>query len=300
MVPPAATPAAVTMTAGWRDYLALTKPRVISLLLFTTLTSMYIGAAGRHPVTLLLFVAITIGGYMIAGAANTINMIIDRDIDLRMARTAQRPIVTSTVSRRDAVIFTIGLTLISNYLLQHYGGTLCAVLADSGLLFYVVIYTLLLKRRTWHNIVIGGAAGCFPSLVGWAAAEHSLSPLAWTLFAIVFFWTPVHFWALALLLKEDYASANIPMLPVVKGERQTVIQIAIYMVLTIVISFLPAMLHYTGLTYLVSAVVLNVFLVYYTVGLVKVIERKQALWLFKYSMIYLALLFLMMAIDRCH
>ncbi len=300
LAPPATTPAVLNLTAGWRDYLALTKPRVISLLLFTTLASLYIGAAGRHPISLALFTAVAIGGYMIAGAANTINMIIDQDIDIRMARTAQRPIVTSTVSRRDAIVFTIVLTVLSNFLLQHYGGTLCALLADAGLLFYVVIYTLLLKRRTWHNIVIGGAAGCFPAVVGWAAAEHSLSPLAWILFAIVFFWTPVHFWALALLLKDDYAAANIPMLPVVRGERQTVIQIAIYMVLTVIISLVPAALHYTGDTYLVSAVILNVMLAYYTVGLVKVIERKQALWLFKYSMIYLALLFLMMAIDRCH
>ncbi len=297
---PATTPAALNLTAGWRDYLALTKPRVISLLLFTTLASLYIGAAGKHPITFALFVAVAIGGYMIAGAANTINMIIDQDIDIRMARTAQRPIVTSTVSRRDAIVFTGVLMVLSNYLLQHYGGTLSALLADAGLLFYVVIYTLLLKRRTWHNIVIGGAAGCFPALVGWAAAEHSLAPLAWILFAIVFFWTPVHFWALALLLKDDYAAANIPMLPVVRGERQTVIQIAVYMVLTVIISLVPAVLHDTGVTYLVSAVILNVLLAYYTVGLVKVIERKQALWLFKYSMIYLALLFLMMAIDRCH
>ena len=284
--------------ATWRDYLALTKPRIISLLLFTTMAAMYIATDAAHPVTVALFWAVAIGGYMAAGAANAINMVIDRDIDGRMERTAQRPTVTQEISTRNALLFALLLACGSFLLLRYSGGLLSALLAQAGLAFYVVIYTLLLKRRTWHNIVIGGAAGAFPPLVGWAAVTNSLNPLAWLLFAIIFFWTPVHFWALALLIKEDYAKANIPMLPVVRGDRMTVVQIALYTVLTVGITTLPYVLHDVGAIYLVGSLVLNGALIHFVRQLYRCIERRQALWLFKYSMIYLALLFLIMAIDR--
>ncbi len=284
--------------ATWRDYLALTKPRIISLLLFTALAAMYIAADKTHHVTTGLFWAVAVGGYMAAGAANAINMVIDSDIDVRMHRTANRPTVTREISSRNALIFAGVLAIGSFALLWRFGGLLSALMAQAGLAFYVIIYTLLLKRRTWHNIVIGGAAGAFPPLVGWTAVTHSLSPLAWYLFAIIFFWTPVHFWALALLIKDDYARANIPMLPVVRGDRVTVIQIAAYTLLTVAISLLPFVQHYVGGIYLAGSIVLNLALIVYSLRLYLRPERLQALWLFKYSMLYLALLFLMMAVDK--
>ncbi len=286
-------------TVSWRDYLALTKPRVISLLLFTTLASLFIAAHSFKGVSLLLFLMVAIGGYMAAGAANTFNMVVDQDIDLRMARTAGRPIVTSAISSKNAMLFAFVLTTLSFVLLYFSGGLLCAMLAMAGLLFYVVIYTLLLKRRTWQNIVIGGAAGCFPSLVGWAAVQHSLNVFAWLLFAIVFFWTPVHFWALALLIKDDYAAANIPMLPVVHGDQSTIRQIIAYMFVTVGVTYITAWYNFTGLFYLLSATVLNIILGVYTFQLWRSPQRKSASRLFHYSMLYLALLFLCMAIDRC-
>src|SRR5207237_1986519 len=168
-----------------------------------------------------------VGFYMAAGAANAINMVLERDLDLRMGRTEKRPTVTQTIPARSALQFALAMMVGSFVLLWAAANLLSAMLALAGLAFYVVIYTLILKRRTWHNIVIGGAAGAFPPLVGWAAVTNQMSPLAWYLFAIIFVWTPVHFWALALLIKDDYAAAGVPMLPVVLGERVTVIQIGL-------------------------------------------------------------------------
>jgi protoheme IX farnesyltransferase len=277
-------------------YIGLTKPRVISLLLFTTLTSA-VAAKGEWPGTL-LFLCVALGGYMAAGAANAINMVIDRDIDLSMKRTSKRPTVTQTISSRNALIFAFTLAASSFGILWLAANLLSAVLALSGLVFYVVVYTLLLKRRTWHNIVIGGAAGAFPPLVGWAAVTNSLPPLALYLFAIIFVWTPVHFWALALLLRDDYAAAGVPMLPVVKGERYTVVQIALYTAVTAIVTCLPLALPQVGWIYGVTAVALNCVLVYFCVRLFKTIDRPRASGLFHYSMLYLAILFLMFAVDR--
>ena len=162
----------------------------------------------------------------------------------------------------------------------------------------MIVYTLLLKRRTWHNIVIGGAAGAFPPLVGWAAVTNDVAPLAVWLFAIVFLWTPVHFWALALLIKDEYQNAAVPMLPVVKGDKATVIQIVFYMILTVLATLAPAYYGFTGLTYLVACGILNAGLVVFTIALAKQVNKLRAMVLFKYSMLYLALLFLMLAIDR--
>lgn len=281
-----------------RDYIALTKPRVISLLLFTTLAAMFIAADSTHRVTLPLFLAVAVGGYAAAGAANAINMVFDRDIDQRMRRTTTRPTVTQRISWRSALAFAFALELLSFTLLTAAANVLTASLALAGLLFYVFIYTMLLKRRTWHNIVIGGAAGAFPPLVGWAAVTGSLSVLAWYLFAIIFVWTPVHFWALALLIKDDYASAGVPMLPCVKGDRATVVQIAVYMVVTVAVTFAPMWTERLHAVYLVGAVALNAILAVKTVQLYREITRPRASALFHYSMLYLALLFLVMAIDR--
>jgi protoheme IX farnesyltransferase len=277
-------------------YIALTKPRVISLLLFTALASC-IAAEGSWP-GLRIFLAVAVGGYMVAGAANAINMVIDRDIDFNMKRTATRPTVTQAISSKHALAFAFTLAFGSFAILWHETNLLAAVMALCGLVFYVIVYTMLLKRRTWHNIVIGGAAGAFPPLVGWAAVTNDLPPLALYLFAIIFVWTPVHFWALALMLKDEYAAAGIPMLPVVKGERNTVIQISAYTLLTVVVTLLPFALPKVGWIYVSAAIVLNVVLVERCLRLVRKTERPQASSLFHYSMLYLALLFLGIAIDR--
>jgi len=280
------------------------RPTVSALLLigtwtlFTTLAAMFIAADARHHVTLGLFLAVAVGGYMAAGAANAINMVIDRDIDGHMKRTAQRPTVTRRISSRDALRFAFTLELLSFAILWRAANLLTAMLALAGLVFYIIVYTLCLKRRTWHNIVIGGAAGAFPPLVGWAAVTDSLSLLAWYLFAIIFVWTPVHFWALALLLKDDYAEAGIPMLPVVLGERVTVVQISLYAVLTTVISVLPFVQRQVGPLYFVAALLLNAALLAQSFQLCRSPSRPRASSLFHYSMVYLALLFLIMAVDR--
>ncbi len=282
--------------ATWRDYLALTKPKVISLLLFTTLATMFIAAGGWPGAG--LFFAVALGGYMSAGAANAINMVIDRDIDGTMTRTAKRPTVTQRIPSSRALAFAFTLALGAFALLWAAANLLSAMLALAGLVFYVIVYTLLLKRRTWHNIVIGGAAGAFPPLVGWAAVTGQLSPLAWYLFAIIFVWTPAHFWALALLMKEDYARAGVPMLPVVLGERVTVLQIALYSLLTAVVSILPLAQGLVGYGYVGAAVLLNSVLLLRSFQLIGRPDRPHAVSMYKYSMLYLALLFLAMAVDR--
>ena len=289
---------ALPATATWRDYVALTKPRIISLLLFTTLTAMFVAADAHHHVTPLLFVAVALGGYMAAGAANTLNMIYDRDIDERMKRTSQRPTVTQTIPVRNALAFAILLMVGSWSLLWGFANLLTALLSMAGLAFYVVVYTMWLKRRTRHNIVIGGAAGAFPPLVGWAAVAGHLSPMAWLLFAIIFVWTPAHFWALALLIKDDYSEVGIPMLPVVRGNQVTVTQIIGYTLLTIATTLIPLALHTTGAVYLIGASILNIAFLYYNLKLYFKPERPQAMAAFHFSMIYLALLFLMLAVDR--
>lgn len=282
------------------DYIALTKPRIISLLLFTTLTALCAAAKGWPG--FILFMAVAVGGYLVAGAANAINMVIDRDIDGTMKRTAQRPTVTQRISSNNALYFGFTLALAGFGILWWAANLLSAVLALAGLAFYVVIYTLLLKRRTWHNIVIGGAAGAFPPLVGWTAYTNQLTPLAWVLFGIIFLWTPVHFWALALMIKDEYAEVGVPMLPVVRGERATVIQIVVYGFLTAIVSILPVFMPAgTGpgvaQLYLWSAILLNLALLVMCIQLYRQTDRPHALRLFKFSMIYLALLFLVFAID---
>ena len=286
----------VTGKATARDYIALTKPRVISLLLFTTLAAMFIARPGWPGIWLLI--AVGLGGYMAAGAANTFNMVIERDLDGKMTRTSTRPTVTQRISSRNALVFGFILAGASFALLWAAANLLAAVLAFAGLVFYVIVYTLFLKRRTWQNIVIGGAAGAFPPLVGWAAVHNDLSALAWYLFAIIFVWTPVHFWALALLIKEEYAAAGVPMLPVVRGERFTVSQIGLYTVVTVAASALPLLLPGVGWVYLGAVVVLNAMLGLKSMQLYRNPDRPRASSLFHYSMLYLALLFLFLAVDR--
>ncbi|WP_027481463.1 heme o synthase [Deinococcus pimensis] len=287
---------AISERATWRDYLALTKPKVISLLLFTTLTAMFMAARGWPDLVLLL--AVAVGGYMSAGASGVFNMIIDRDIDLKMKRTSKRPTSSGLIGTRDAFVFGMSLTVASFALLWAAANLLTALLSLAGLLTYVVVYTMMLKRTTWHNIVIGGAAGCFPPLVGWASVTGDLNLFAWYLFAIIFFWTPVHFWALALMIKDEYAEVGVPMLPVVHGEKLTVVQIALYAVLTVVISLQPVLFREVGLIYGVVAAWTGALLLRGSWRLYRKIERPTAVSLYKYSMLYLALLFLAAAVDR--
>ncbi len=288
--------------ATWRDYLTLTKPKVISLLLLTTIGAMFIAAKGFPGWTALL--GVFVGGYMSAGAAGVFNMVYDRDIDVRMKRTASRPTVTSVVSSRDALLFGVFLTVGSFAVIALSTNVLAALLSWAGIAFYVIIYTMWLKRSTWQNIVIGGAAGAVPPLVGWAAVTGNLSLLAWFLFALVFFWTPVHFWALALMIKDDYAAVGVPMAPSVIGERATVLQMVMYALLTVVLTVIPFALHEFGVAYFVAALVLNIMLLARVAKLfVRVqrgdaVDRPAALSLYKYSMSYLALLFLAMALER--
>lgn len=291
------------LRAGWRDYLALTKPKVISLLLWTTLTAMFMAARG-WPGTWLLIV-VSLAGYMSAGSAGVFNMIIDRDIDLKMKRTAGRPTSSGLISTRDAAIFGTALQVLSFVMLWVWGSPLAAGMSLAGFVTYVVVYTRWLKRHTWHNIVLGGAAGCFPPLVGWAAVTGDLNLFAWFLFAIIFFWTPVHFWALALMIKEEYREVGIPMLPVVHGDRLTVIQIGLYAIYTVVLTLMPVFFGAVGGLYFLVALALGAWLLRgcwqlyrHVVTLRQPAERRVAVPLYLYSMLYLALLFLAGAVDR--
>ncbi len=278
-----------------RDYIALTKPRVISLLLFTTLGAMFVAESGVPPLGLI--VAVMIGGYMASGSANAINMVLERDLDMAMERTKSRPTLTR-ISSGQALAFAGIMAAGSFGLLTWAANLLTAVLAMAGLLFYVVIYTILLKRRTPQNIVIGGAAGSFPPLVGWAAITGDLNIFAWVLFGLIFLWTPVHFWALAFLIKDDYANAGVPMMPVVAGERATVIQIIVYAFLTALICIVPFFQREVHWIYAVGTAGLNLGLIVKSLALLKGVDKPRARSLFRYSMLYLALMFIVIAADR--
>jgi protoheme IX farnesyltransferase len=290
------------LRATWRDYLSLTKPKVISLLLWTTLTAMVMAARG-WPGTWLLAV-VGLAGSMSAGSAGVFNMIIDRDIDLLMKRTAGRPTSNGLIPLRDAALFGTALQVLSFGMLWVWATPLSAWMSLAGFLTYVVVYTLWLKRTTWHNIVLGGAAGCFPPLVGWTAVTGDLNLFAWFLFAIIFFWTPVHFWALALMIKDEYREVGIPMLPVVHGDKLTVAQIGLYAIYTVVLSLMPVFLQEVGWLYFLTGLGLGGLLLarswalYRHVMAGNPVERRVAVPLYLYSMLYLALLFLAGAVDR--
>lgn len=276
-----------------RDYFEMTKPKVQSLLLFTTVTTMYVAAdpsAGLVALTCL-------GGALSAGGAGAVNHAIDRDIDRLMSRTANRPVASGRVSAAAAIAFGVALAASSFALLSLTVNVLAAALALSGFLGYVFVYTLWLKRSTPQNIVIGGAAGAVPPLVAWAAATGELSGTALYLFAIVFFWTPPHFWALSLLMKDEYAKAGVPMLPVVRGEAETRRQIVLYSVLLYAVTQLPFCAGAFGLVYLASSVVLGAVFIAGAVRLSRRADRPSALRLYLFSLAYLALLFAAMVAD---
>ncbi|HEY0317245.1 MAG TPA: heme o synthase [Solirubrobacterales bacterium] len=275
-----------------RDYLTLTKPKVQSLLLFTTVTTMF--AAGEPSAGLIFLTCL--GGALSAGGAGAINHAVDRDVDRMMNRTADRPVASGRVSPTAAIAFGALLGLSSFVLLALTVNPLAAALSLSGLFGYVFVYTLWLKRRTPQNIVIGGAAGAVPPLVAWAAVTGGLDGMAFYLFAIVFFWTPPHFWALSLLMKDDYAKAGIPMLPVVRGEAETRRQIVLYTVLLYAVTQLPFCAGGLGVAYLIPSMALGAAFVYFSVKLLRTGDRRWALRTYLFSLAYLALLFLSIAI----
>jgi heme o synthase len=277
------------------DYIALTKPRVISLLLVTTLATMFVADSSPGIGVIL---ATMVGGYLAAGGAGAINHYIERDIDARMARTSRRPLPDGRVEPRAALWFGIVLGILAFALFALAVNMTAALLAMAGLLGYVFVYTIWLKPITSQNIVIGGAAGAVPPLVGWAAAAGQLDASAFYLFAIVFYWTPPHFWALALLIKDDYARTGIPMLPVVDGEPETRRQILLYGWLLLAITALPVIGGLFGLVYALSAAVLDGVFLWLCLRLHRRADRRSAAILFHYSLAYLALLFAAMAIDR--
>jgi heme o synthase len=284
-----------TETSLMRDMVMLTKPRIISLLLVTTVAPMFV--AGNPG--WLLVVVVLVGGYLMAGGANAVNMYIDRDIDTRMSRTRLRPIPSGRMGPRSVLAFGIALATAATFLLARYTNVLTAVLALAGFYFYVFVYTRWLKRTTPQNIVIGGAAGAFPPLVGWAAMTGTIDLTAVYLFLIVFYWTPPHFWALALLKQRDYGRAGVPMAPLVWGERETMRQMMWYNIILIALTLLPVAFGAFGLIYFAAAAVLGGILL---AGVIKVSTTKDwtapAWWVYKYSLLYLALLFLAMVIDR--
>jgi protoheme IX farnesyltransferase len=280
-----------------KDLFALTKPRVVSLLLLTTIAPMFITDRGLPSLGLIGWV--TLAGYLMAGGANAINMWFDRDIDTLMSRTRLRPVPAGRLPSGAALVFGIGLGITAFTLFWNLVNPLSAWLALAGLLFYVFVYTVWLKRASPQNIVIGGAAGAFPPLVGWAAMTNSLDWGALYLFAIVFYWTPPHFWALALIKEKEYARAGIPMLPVVKGPRQTKIQMLGYTLLLLPLTVLPTLSGHQGLLYAAAALLLGARLLWYCLKLLKEPEPSPLPWrMYRYSLLYLALLFVAMGIDR--
>jgi protoheme IX farnesyltransferase len=295
----AVTDAAERSPTLGRDLIALTKPRIISLLLVTTVAPMWVAGSPSWTTVLL----VTLGGYLMAGGANAVNMYLDRDIDDVMARTRLRPIPSGRMTPQAVLAFGILIATAATWMLAEFVNVLTAFLALAGFYFYVFIYTRWLKRSSPQNIVIGGAAGAFPPLVGWAAVTGSLDLAAWYLFLVVFYWTPPHFWALALLKQKDYGRAGVPMAPLVWGERETMNQMLWYTVILVALTVLPVLFGAFGWLYLASALVLDALLLR-GVQRMRTLDRnsevwtKAAWWTYKYSLLYLALLFVAMAVDR--
>jgi protoheme IX farnesyltransferase len=292
---------AVSLRRTLGGYVALTKPRIIELLLVTTVPTMVVAKAGWPSVGLIL--ATLLGGTLAAGGANALNMVIDRDIDAVMKRTQNRPLVTGVMTPRAAAMFAVGLEIVAFVELWVLVNLLSAVLAVSATLFYIFIYTIWLKRRSSQNIVIGGAAGAVPVLVGWAAVTNSLAWPPVILFAIIFIWTPPHFWALAIRYRDDYESVDVPMLPVVASMERTTLEILIYSVALAAAAMLFGASAHLGALYATVAVLLNIVLIVTATKLYLKARRggevggTEAMRLFHFSITYLTLLFVAMAGD---
>jgi protoheme IX farnesyltransferase len=282
-----------------RGYLALTKPRIIELLLVTTVPAMVVAERGLPSLWLVL--ATLVGGSFAAGSANTINCYVDRDIDVRMHRTERRPLPKSIVTPAEALRFGVVLGVVATLWLGLLVNWLSAALALAAIGFYVFVYTLGMKRTTPSNIVIGGAAGCMPVLIGWSAVTGRVELPAFVMFAVIFYWTPPHFWALAIRFKDDYAAADVPMLPVVAGVGETARQIVLYSWAMVAVSLLLHPVARMGNVYLVSCLVLGGLFLYEAHGLARRARTGAAvkpMRLFHWSITYLTLLFVAMAVDQ--
>ena len=278
-----------------RDFLTLTKPIVVLLLLVTTYAGMVVGGKAWPSLSLTFWTML--GGYLAAGGSSALNQYIDRDLDKNMQRTARRPLAAERMTPAEGFAFGLALSVISFYIYAGYVNLLAAFLSLTGIIYYVVLYSILLKKATVQNIVIGGGAGAIPPLVGWAAVTGSLNVPALFLFAIVFMWTPPHFWALAIVRKKDYAQAGVPMLPVVRGEKETRKQILIYTLELVALTLLMSVFKFAGTIYLISAITLGLWLIY-TAWQVWKIEGNQIAWkMYRYSSMYLAFIFLALMID---
>jgi protoheme IX farnesyltransferase len=293
----AGRPATATRPSVLADLVTLTKPRIISLLLVTTVAPMFITPAGVPSASLVLWVVL--GGYLMAGGANAINMWFDRDIDHKMIRTRLRPIPAGRIPASVGLAFGIALAVLAFAIFRYQVNPLSAWLALGGLLFYVFVYTIWLKRSSPQNIVIGGAAGAFPPLVGWAAMTGRIDLAAIYLFAIIFYWTPPHFWALALMKQGEYARAGVPMMPVVRGEARTKFEMLAYTLILLPLTIMPTLFGAMGTFYGVAAALLGARLLWYCIQLLREKSNGPVAWrMYRYSLVYLALLFVAMGIDR--
>jgi len=290
---------ATTMDPSLRSrvggFVALTKPRIIELLLVTTVPTMIVADKGIP--SLWLIAATVIGGTLAAGGANAINMYVDRDIDALMKRTQNRPLVTGVIEPTEALVFAVAIEVVAFAWLWAFVNLLSAVLAVAACLFYVFVYTLWLKRSSSSNIVIGGAAGAAPVLIGWAAVTGDLSLAPFVLFAVIFFWTPPHFWALAIRYKDDYAAADVPMLPAVASFRTTARQMLGYTLVVWALTLVFAPIAGLGLIYVAAAVVLGAVFTYFAVEVLRTESPKVAMRMFTFSITYLTVLFAVMALD---
>jgi len=295
-----ATPSTRSGVDVLRGYIALTKPRIIELLLVTTIPTMVVAANGIPG--LWLIVATLIGGTLAAGGANAFNMVLDRDIDAIMERTKRRPLVTGVMSPRAATIFAVALELAAFGVLALWVNMLSSYLAMAATTFYVIVYTLWLKRRSKQNIVIGGAAGAVPVLIGWAAVTNSLSWTPVLLFLVIFIWTPPHFWALAVRYRDDYQAAHVPMMPVVASLRHTTLEILVYSVIMWAVTVLVGPVAHLGWIYAITALVLGALFTFYALRLYRHARNDradvaEAMRLFHFSITYLTALFVLMAVD---
>ena len=290
MIAIAATPRAVL-----RDYVTLTKPRIVLLLLFTALAGMFLASGGPPDVG--LAAVVLVAGALASGGANALNHFLDRDIDARMRRTRDRPVAAMRVQPREALLFGLAANVVAFVLFATLVNVLSAALALGSTLFYVFVYTMGLKRTTPQNIVIGGAAGALPPVIGWTAVTGGIGLPALYMFAIVFFWTPPHFWALALLLKDDYAKAGVPMLPVVAGVAETKRSILLYAVLLLALTSMFFVTRAVGWIYLGASLVLGLLFIYRAFVLLRAPGAEKAAGTYVYSLAYLALLFTAIAVD---
>ncbi len=288
----------MTANAGiqWRDYLGVCKLKVVALIVFTAMVGMFLSVPGMVPWRALIFGTLGIG--MAAASAAAINHVVDRHVDAHMTRTATRPVASGHLSGRNCLMFAVMLGILAMWILVQFVNTLTAVLTFASLIGYAVIYTLYLKRATPQNIVIGGAAGAAPPVLGWTAVTGQIDPHALLLFLIIFVWTPPHFWALAIHRRNEYAKVDIPMLPVTHGVDFTRLQVLLYTILLFVVTLMPYATRMSGLVYLVGAVGLGIGFLYHAWALMRDDSEKQAMKTFGYSIIYLMVLFAFLLVDH--